>query len=197
MGRSALVVKAIELKNLVETMEARTTYSTLGELCEAIAATDWARNIRNQKHVIRGLSAQMVGIKLKEMGITTKTKPGVRGRSPGMTFIKKPRSEKVKGLQLTKFSAALRKEVSDVPERYQKYAEAALEGNAIAAIKLRCGQCMGYTGAEKACDGALGGIPCANYVMNRLIFVKRLGLESNLKTGFYETIKAAVASEIQ
>jgi hypothetical protein len=53
---------------------------------------------------------------------------------------------------------------------------------------------MGYTGAEKACDGALGGIPCANYVMNRLIFVKRLGLEPNPKSGFYELVKAAECS---
>ena len=194
MGRSALVVKAAELKSLVETMEAKVSYPTLGELCDAIANTDWARNIRNQKHVIRGLSAQMVGIKIKEMGITTKTKPGARGRVAGQVVTKRPRSEKVKGLKLAKFTEALRKEVKDVPERYQKYAELALQGNPIAAIKLSCGQCMGYTGAEKACDGALGGIPCANYVMNRLIFVKRLGLEPNPKSGFYELVKAAECS---
>lgn len=192
MGRSALVIKTPELKSMVEQLEAKHTYTTIGELCYAVAATDWAKNIRNEKHAIRGLSPQVVSRELKARGITVQTKPGARGRVAGSTIVKKSRSEKVKGLNLDKFATALNKEVSDAPERYQKYAQAALDGNPIAAIKLKCGQCMGYTGAEKACDGGLGGIPCANYVMNRLVFVKRMGLEGNLKTGFFELMKAAV-----
>jgi hypothetical protein len=191
MGRSALVIKTAELQACISKLEADKTFATLGELCEAVENTDWARGIRNEKHVIRGLSAQVVGREIKARGITVQTKPGARGRVIGQVVNKRSRRDKVAGLKIGKFAAALRKEVSDAPERYQKYAEAALEGNAIAAIKLKCGSCMGYTGAEKACDGGLGGTPCPNYIMNRLIFVKRLGLEQNPKSGFFELAKAA------
>jgi hypothetical protein len=51
---------------------------------------------------------------------------------------------------------------------------------------------MGYSGAEKACDGGLGGVPCPLYVLNRLAFNKRLELKE-AKSGFYELRKAALA----
>ena len=165
-------------------------------MCEAVASTDWAKNIRNGKHVIRGLSSQMVGNKLKEFGITTQTKPGARGRASGSDVKKVSRADKAKGFKIEKYKAAMQKESKGLPERYQRYAELALEGNVIAACKLKCGVCMGYTGAEKACDGGMGGTPCPLYVINRMIFSKRLGLEANKRTGFFELVKAATDGEV-
>lgn len=175
MGRSALVVKASELQDTVNQLEASTTYSALGDLCDAVANTAWAKNIRNEKHVIRGLSSQMVGIKIREFGVTCKTKPGQRGRIAGAVVTKTSKKDKAAKLKLGDYPSRLRKEVSgpDVPERYRGLAEQALAGNAVAACKLQCGACMGYTGAEKACDGQFGGTPCPLYTLNRLVYPKR------------------------
>jgi hypothetical protein len=197
MGRSALVVKTAELQATVNELEATNTYSTLGELCEAIAATSWAKGVRNEKHAVRGLSAQVAGREIKARGITCKTKPGARGRAAGTVINKSSRKDKAAKLNIQKYATALRKEVAGcdripVPERYAKMAEQALEGNAVAAIKLQCGMCMGYTGAEKACDGGMGGVPCPLYTLNRLVYAKRRGFGPD-RSGFYQLLKEAVA----
>lgn len=196
MGRSALVIKTNELQQVVNDLEATTTYSTLGELCEAIAGTAWAKNVRNEKHAIRGLSAQVAGREIKSRGITCKTKPGQRGRAAGTTVKKTSRSDKAAKLKLGDYPSRLRKEVSgsDVPDRYKNLAELALQGNAIAACKLQCGACMGYTGAEKACDGKFGGTPCPLYTINRMVYAARRDFVKG-DDGFYllQAAKAATA----
>lgn len=175
MGRSALVVKAPELQKVVSDLEATTTYSALSELCDAIAETPWAKNVRNEKHAIRGLSPQMAGIKIRELAITCKTQPGKRGRASGAKVNRTSKRDKAAKLKLGDYPSLLRKEVSgpDVPDRYKGLAEEALAGNAVAACKLQCGACMGYTGAEKACNGKFGGTPCPLYVINQMVFSKR------------------------
>jgi hypothetical protein len=120
------------------------------------------------------------------MGITTKTKPGKRGRTAGTTVTKTSRATKAAKLKLGDYPDRLRKSVAgpDVPERYKGLAELAIQGNPIAACKLKCGECMGFTGAEKACDGSFGGTPCPLYTLNRLVYGKRRAYEPN-KEGFY------------
>lgn len=197
MGRSALVVKATELQATVNQLEAATTYSALSELCDAVAETSWAKNIRNEKHAIRGLSSQMVGIKIREFEITCKTKPGQRGRAPGTKVTKTSKRDKAAKLKLGDYPSRLRKEVSgpEVPDRYRALAEQALAGNVVAACKLQCGACMGYTGAEKACDGQFSGTPCPLYTLNRLVYPKRRGYSKD-DDGFW-MLKAVESTETE
>ena len=197
MGRSKLIVKGPELQDIVNQLELATTYSALGELCDAVAATPWAQGIRNEKHAIRGLSSQMVGIKMKELGVTCKTKPGQRGRAVGATVTKTSRRDKTAKLKLGTYPDRLIKEVTgpEIPERYKRFAEQALEGNAIAACKLQCGACMGYTGAEKACDGQFSGTPCPLYTINKLVYPKRRSYDKS-EDGFW-LLKAAEAATME
>lgn len=175
MGRSALVIHTAELQDVVSKLEAATTYSSLGELCAAIEATAWAKDVRNEKHAIRGLSAQVAGREMKARGVICKTKPGQRGRASGVAVTKTTRSDKAAKLKMGDFPKRLREEVAgeEVPERYRALAELAIAGNPIAACKLKCGECMGYTGAEKACDGKFSGTPCPLYTINRLVYGNR------------------------
>ena len=173
MGRSALVIRAKELQQVVDSLEANATYSTLGELCAAIEATPWAKGVRNEKHVVRVLSAQVACREIKNLGIVCKTKPGQRGRASGSKVTKVSRADKLAKIDLGTYPERLRKEVADAPERYKSLAELAILGNPIAACRLQCGACMGYTGAEKACNGKFGGVPCPTYAVNRLVYANR------------------------
>lgn len=201
MGRASLVVKDTELKAAIATVESNGPFANFSMLCEAVANTNWAKQVKNTKHQIRGLQPQMVGIKIKEFNIECLTKPGKKGRQPGQTLgTKVSRSDKVKKLKIQDFADRLLKEVTGteknpVPDRYRKYAEQALEGSPMAAVKLQCGACMGYTGDEKACDGALGGTPCPLYVLNRLCYSNRRKFVTN-ENGFVRTeLLRAVSTE--
>jgi len=194
MGRSALVIKTVELQGCVNSLEAEAEFATLGELCIAIENSAWGKNIRNVKHAVRGLSAQVAAREIKNRGIVCKTKPGKRGRGAGVRINKSSRKDKVATLNITKFASALKEELKDVPDKYKRYIEPTLEGNPIAAMKLHCGRCMGFCGAEVSCDGGLGGSPCPLYVLNRLSFNKRKEFKAN-KDGFYELRKILVESQ--
>lgn len=186
MGRSALVIKTAELQDVVNQLEATTTFSTLGELCLAIESSAWGQGVRNEKHVPKGISAQVAGREIKARNITCKTKPGARGRVAGSVITKSSRRERAAKIDMGNYPERLRKSVTgpDIPERYKGLAELAIQGNPVAACKLKCGECMGYTGAEKACDGNFGGTPCPLYALNRLVFSKRREYKST-DTGFY------------
>lgn len=191
MGRASLVVKEAELKNAITQVESNGPFANFGLLCEAVANTDWAKAVKNEKHITKGLQPQMVGVKIKSFNIECLTKPGKKGRQPGQAMVKSTRSDKVKKLKIQKFAGLLLKEVTSteknpVPDKYMRLAQQALEGSPIAAIKLQCGACMGYTGDEKACDGALGGTPCPLYVMNRLCYGARRKFVTN-EDGFMRT----------
>lgn len=201
MGRASLVVKETELKSAIATVESNGPFANFGALCEAVANTDWAKQVRNTKHQIRGLQPQMVGIKIKEYNVECLTKPGKKGRQAGQAITKTSRSDKVKKLKIEKFAEKLLGEVTStdknpVPDKYMRLAQQALEGSPVAAIKLQCGACMGYTGDEKACDGALGGTPCPLYVMNRLCYSSRRKFVTN-EDGFMRTelLKAIMPDE--
>ncbi len=184
MGRSALVIKTQELQAVVNQLELATTFSSLGELCTAIEASDWGKGVRNEKHVPKGISAQVAQREIRARGISYNTKLGKRGREAGATVSKSSRKERAAKIDMGDFPERLRESVKDAPDRYKGLAELAIQGNPVAACKLKCGECMGYTGAEKACDGLFGGTPCPLYALNRLVFVKRRDYKKT-DTGFY------------
>lgn len=189
MGRASLLVKSDELEGVIRKLEASTTFPTIGELCEAVSQTEWAKGIKNTKMRVRGISPQMVYVKVKEFKIGLLTKAGKKGRTSGVPINKVPRQDKLAQIKgMTEYSNRLTKEVNTgvVPDRYKRMASLAILGNARACAALMCGQCMGYTGAEKACDGAMGGVPCANYPQNRLIYGNRRAFVEN-DEGFWET----------
>ncbi len=190
MGRASLLIKSDELEGVVRTLESSNQYGSIGELCQAISESEWGKSVKNSKMRIKGISPQMVYVKIKEFKIGLVTKPGKRGRAEGAAVTKVARKDKlskVKGMQT--FAEALTKEVNTgvVPERYKRMASLAILGNARACSALVCGQCMGYSGAERACDGSLGGVPCANYPQNRLIYGNRRKFKEN-PDGFWETV---------
>lgn len=190
MGRASLLIKSDELEGVIRTLELANVYGSIGELCTAVSESEWGKSVKNSKMRIKGISPQMVYVKVKEFKIGLKTKAGKRGRSEGTNVTKVSRQDKldkVKGM--AKFAEALTKEVNTghVPDKYKRMTALAILGNARACAALVCGQCMGYSGAEKACDGAMGGVPCANYPQNRLIYGNRRTFKEN-PDGFWETV---------
>jgi len=190
MGRVSLLVKSDELEGVIRQLEAANAYSSIGDLCAAISESEWGKSVKNSKMRVKGISPQMVYVKIKEFKIGLLTKAGKRGRVEGANVTKVPRSAKlakVKGMK--DFAATLTKELNtgNVPDRYKRMGQLAILGNPRACAALVCGQCMGYSGAEKACDGALGGVPCANYPQNRLIYGNRRSMVKN-SDGFWETV---------
>src|SRR5690349_12731858 len=135
MGRSALVIKTTELQAVVDKLEASTTFSSLGELCAAIEASDWGKSVRNEKHVPKGISAQVAQREIRNRDITYKTQKGARGRVAGATVSMTSRKERASKIDMGTYPDRLRKTVSgpDVPERYKALAELAIQGNAVAA----------------------------------------------------------------
>lgn len=186
MGRASLLVKPEELQKEIDSLESVRTFTNIGELCEAVSSSNWGLNVKNSKMKVKGISPQMVYIKIREFKLPIKTHRGTRGVSKGTSVSKRSREERLSVVQgMTKFSSALKNEVVDVPARYQRLAELSILGNTRASIALMCGQCMGYSGAEKSCSGGLGGTPCGLYPQNRLIFTSRTKLVSD-KDGFYD-----------
>lgn len=185
MGRSSLVVKATELQNIIDQLEAKQTFINMSELQDAIADTPWAKDIRNEKHAIRGLSPQMVYIKIKEFGLTTKTKAGKKGRVAGAPVVKTSRREKLaKNPRMKQFAKDITSEINtgEVPDTYKKAADGAIAGEMRGCVKLMCGQCFGYTGNEKSCDNTR----CGLYPLNLLVFPNRRKLVENAE-GFYDS----------
>ena len=188
MGRASLLVKSDELESTIRGLESANKYSTVGELCEAVSISPWGRGVKNSKMRVKGISPQMVYNKIKEFKIGLVTKPGKRGRAEGTTVTKVSRAAKLDKVPgMTAYAVSLTKEVSDAPERYKRMAQLAILGNPKACAALVCGQCMGYSGAEKSCDGALGGVPCGNYPQNRLIYKSRRKMVEG-RDEFWDTI---------
>lgn len=189
MGRASLIVNESELQSVIDGLESSRVFSRISDLCDEVALTEWARNVKNTRMKVRGLSPQMVYIKIKEFKLPIKTRPGKRGKVTGQVVNKRTRKEKLSEIPgMTTFSTALTKSVkpANIPDKYKRMASLAILGNVRACIGLMCGQCMGYSGAEKACDGALGGTPCAIYPQNRLIYSSRRTFVEG-DDGFFET----------
>lgn len=176
MGRASLVIEKDELENCINRLERENTYRTFGELCEAVANSDWGLSVKNSKGEVRGISAPKVYAVIREYGIKCVTQPGKRGRVSGGGE-KVNRSEKLAGKKEMKvFSAALMKsmEYDKIPDGYKKLAEQAINGSFKAAIKLNCISCCGFSGEHRSCDGGLGGVcPCPLYPANLLLFPNR------------------------
>lgn len=185
MGRCALIVKADELEKVISNLESSNSYANIGELCEAVANSDWGKSVRNQKHQVRGISSGFVQAKIREFGIKLKTQAGKKDK----TRSKVPRSEKLSGLKgMDYFGQKLMDNVKLSKEpKLEKLAEKALQGNIRACVKLNCMQCQGMTDAYKACNGGTGGVPCALYPLNRLFFKNRKKLVKNKDDNFYTT----------
>lgn len=176
MGRAALVISETKLAECVKQLESEKTFATLGDLCQAVADSEWGKSIRNVKHQIRGISAPKVYQTIRDYNIICATKPGKRGRASGTSVDKSSRAEKLAEKKVMPgFAIALKSEVDQpgIPDKYKALAEKALSGSFKAAIQLHCAQCTGYTDAYKACDGALGGVPCGLYPANLLMFPNR------------------------
>lgn len=182
MGRASIQVKCIELQQTINELEKENKFDSIGDLCSAISNTEWAKGVKNSKHRVVGLSAQMVYIKIKELKCSYSTPKGRRGRQVGTSVSKTSREKKLSG-KIDDFTKLL---LRDTPEKYKHLAEQSVKGNIISAVKLMCGQCMGFSGAEKACTGCLSGTPCAIYPINLLVYPNRRTFTEN-KDGFYTT----------
>lgn len=192
MGRLALIINETQLENCIAKLESERTFSNLSELCQAVADSDWGKNVKNTRMIVRGISPQKVYQVINEHRIPHLTKPGKRGRAAGQKVERSTRSDKLsKKPVMVAFAAAMKKEVSgtNVPEKYKALAEEALAGSFKASIKLHCAQCFGYTEAHKSCDGAVGGVPCGLYPAHLLVFPNRRNMVEG-DDGFWDSERA-------
>jgi hypothetical protein len=118
----------------VARLEDSQEFSNLSALYEAVAATDWAKS-----HP-KPLTAPVVGLRIKEFGIQTKTKPGKRGRplgfSPGNRGVRRKKNFSVEPLAKV------------TPSKYHSLVDRIAGGSKAAALKLMCLECSAYQVSE-------------------------------------------------
>ena len=189
MGRASLVVKKNELQECVNSLEKEKDYTSVGDLCTAVSESEWGKAVRSCKHIIKGISPQMVYVKLRELDIVCKTKPGKRGRQSG-DVPKVCRSEKLStNKRMSGWTKRLLAEIKDVPEKYKSVAEKAANGNIKACVVLKCSQCLGYEGQYKACQGFGPSGACGIYPLNLLYFPNRNVMVEDKNSGLFTCVR--------
>lgn len=146
MARKKLEVNKVTLQRAVEKAEENGSLSKLSELYEKVA-----ENYNLSQH--ENITSSIVGLRIKEYKIETKTKPGKRGREK-MTDKQKAAMQQNRTSKAEKFSNSpvalkiLNNMRKDVPERFQSVVEKVTEGSRTAAVKLKCLECSGYQTPE-------------------------------------------------
>jgi hypothetical protein len=142
-GRASVIVDKKELQDQLSKAESEKTFTGVMQLCEHVAATDWAKNHKNTAGRDVKLEAATIYNRIQKFGMTIQTKLGKRGRQAGVKVegvIRRSRAEKAIGnpllVILTKNCKAI------IPERQQLIDKAAA-GNFAAAINAHCFDCVG------------------------------------------------------
>lgn len=138
MARAKLEITKKELQKIVDDLEKSQTFATTAELYIAIANTSWAKSLQP-----RPLTAQVARLRVMELGVTCKTKPGKRGRQKGQrpeNITRIPRSQKMKAFA-TSFQE-IRKNAPKIDWALKLIDAAEKTGSLRAAIKLKCLDCV-------------------------------------------------------
>lgn len=187
MSRSPLIVNEKQLESVINDLESKNTYGSVGDLCQAVSDTDWAKGIQNAAHKVKGISPQMVYVKIREFKIPIKTQRGKR--TAGDTTKRVSRGDKIKRLDLAEYQNDMKQELGQkgTPDKAKALAAKAMDGSIKAAVQFKCYQCYGYTEGYKSCTGG-DGVPCALYPINRLLFQNRK--KPVMNEGFCEFTKS-------
>ena len=185
MSRSPLIVDEAQLESVINDLESNNTYASVGDLCQAVSDTNWGKGIQNAARKVKGISPQMVYVKIRDFKIPIKTKRGTRGKTKNRV----PRADKIKKLDLSDYQKNMKRELGQkgTPDKAKVLAAKAMDGSIKAAVQFKCYQCYGYTEGYKSCTGG-DGVPCALYPINRLLFKNRK--KEVIKDGFCEFTKS-------
>jgi len=97
------------------------------------------------------ITSSVIGLRVKEWGIETKTKPGKRGRAKGFGdgSGSRNRISKSEKFASNSFIVSHHNELEKViPKRFLPVLDEVRNGSRRAAVKLNCLQCCGYMTAE-------------------------------------------------
>jgi hypothetical protein len=145
-----------EFQQEVNKLEAAHSYLNLSLLWKDLEQTDWAK-----AQSPRPLLAAVASVRAKELGITTKTAPGRKGRIQGLKPTggkRKGRAEKFKEYSKTfdeiekelisRGKEAVRNRKPDVCKRWLPLVQKARNGSVKACVALKCIDCSGYQATE-------------------------------------------------
>jgi hypothetical protein len=140
MAKPTLIINAKEFQNVVNELESKNTFKNIGELWKAIEETSWAKSLKP-----RPLTFSVAMIRAKELGITTKTLPGKRGKEKGSTLTEEHKAALKEGRKNKKKISTTHKKTFDamrktMPNRIPLIIRAE-QGSKNAFIKLNCLDC--------------------------------------------------------
>jgi len=161
-GRPALVLDKREFQDALTKLESEASFSTRAALWDALAQTEWAKNLSP-----RALTPQVAMIRAEEMNLEIKTPKGQRGRAKGekpASAGKGRRKRRMTLPQITALRNGFPKEEHEVLEKTFLRAE---NGSLIAMIKLMCLDCTGGQKKEIAL------CPCTNCPLHTVRPYKR------------------------
>ncbi len=169
MGRSALLIDSGKIERVIAELETDKTFSSIGELCDAVAESEYGKSIRNSRLQVRGISPQKVYAFIREAKIPHKTRAGARGRAKGATYTKRTKADKLHEVpQMEKWLSGILRMVSlpEIPARYKDIAQKAAEGNVRACVAITCASCCGFENqAWKTCQSTTCGLVPLNLMM--------------------------------
>lgn len=97
MGKARFLIKKAELQKEIEKLEAVNTYVNQAELFDAVAKTQWATSQPKSDGTKKPVTAAVVGLRVKEFGLSLKTPKGRKGGfAKGVAPTKGDRASKVK-----------------------------------------------------------------------------------------------------
>ena len=166
MGRASVVITQDALTSVISELESKSEFTNVSALCEAVCATEWAKNLKNSAGNAVTLQPQTVRNRIEMFAIAIKTKPGKRGNPgvAGQTRERKPRSEKFAANDLvTQGLAAIR---TNTPHGHKKLVDKIAAGSLKAAVRLKCLDCVNYE------QSLIGDRSCLGCPLSVFVFVK-------------------------
>lgn len=143
-GRKPTIIDKNDLQSTIDKIESENTYPNLSALWKAVEETDWAKGCHP-----RPLKAASIYQKVKELGITYKTKAGARGVQPGENrFAGKVGKRSSKVFNNTIYTSLKALVPAKMQQSLEKTLRKAATGNMKSAIRLKCMDCSGWNREE-------------------------------------------------
>lgn len=162
MPKPSILIDKQELKDELEKLPRDLKIS---ELCKQLSQTDWAKKQKNSIGEQCGASSSVLYSRLTEFGLYSKPK----------TDLDEPQQQKIKRKKVSSPTKLQTKQfLSDIPSKYKKLAQKALNGSLVAAVRLKCLDCVCYQASLIGDDG------CSTCPLSAYIYKKR-GIPSTLE----------------
>ncbi len=143
MGRKAIEINPAEMQAEINKIEAIQTFSSWGEVFEALCRTEWARNLSPKP-----LTAPTAYLKMKQFNLTLSTEKGKKGKKDVEAKVVKPAIKPIVKDFKSAYSGTY---IDKVPVRFKKLGERALRVRSRvpkSTVKAICMECCSWVKTE-------------------------------------------------